>query len=99
MINFEIIKILLNSTFFNSNRLKQMLIDEQQMFEDEFLSTVKTPLERQAELREKAKQIRIKGANEQAEFVQKKLDQKWRFVILLKILLKKILDFKIILKY
>ena len=57
-----------------------MLIEEHQSFENEFLSSAKTPLERQAELRERAKQIRIKGANEQAEFVQKKLDQKWRQV-------------------
>ena len=71
-----------------------MLLEEQQMFEDEFLSSVKTPLERQAELREKAKQIRIKGANEQAEFVQKKLDQKWRYFILLQKFAKMILDIK-----
>ncbi len=57
-----------------------MLIEEHQSYENEFLSSAKTPLERQAELRERAKQIRIKGANEQAEFVQKKLDQKWRQV-------------------
>ena len=57
-----------------------MLIEEQQAYEDEFLASAKTPLERQAELRERAKQIRIRGANEQAEFVQKKLDQKWRQV-------------------
>jgi hypothetical protein len=57
-----------------------MLIDEQKAYEDEFLASAKTPLEIQAELREKAKQIRLRGANEQAEFVQKKLDQKWRQV-------------------
>ena len=55
-----------------------MLMEEEQLYEDELLSSAKTPLERQAELRERAKQIRIRGANEQAEFVQKKLDQKWR---------------------
>ena len=37
-----------------------------------------TPLERAAQLREQAKQIRAQKENENTLFVQEKLDQKWR---------------------
>jgi hypothetical protein len=60
-------------------RLKAILAAEQQAYEQEIFANVKTPLERAAELREKAKQIRINRNNENAQFVAQKLDEKWRY--------------------
>lgn len=59
-------------------RLKQFLILEQKEFEKEIMQSSVTPLERAAQLREKAKQIRMQKENENALFVKEKLDQKWR---------------------
>lgn len=59
-------------------RLKKLLDNEQRAFEKEILNSAVSPLERAAELREKAKQIRQRKENENSEFVQEKLDQKWR---------------------
>jgi hypothetical protein len=42
------------------------------------LSSAITPLERAAQLREKAKQIRNNKENEKAQFIREKLDEKWR---------------------
>lgn len=50
------------------------------MYDQEYLSTIETPTERAAVLREKARQIKEKREQEMSEFVRKKLDQKWRFV-------------------
>lgn len=60
------------------NRLKHLLLKEQDAYEKELLSGVMSPLERAAQLREKAKQIRNNKENEMALFVKEKLDQKWR---------------------
>lgn len=60
------------------SRLKNMLLAEQQAYEAEFFSTITSPLERAAQLREKAKQIQLNRERENAIFVQQKLDQKWR---------------------
>lgn len=62
----------------NYLRLKDMLLAEQQAYEVEFFSTITSPLERAAQLREKAKQIQLNRERENALFVQQKLDQKWR---------------------
>jgi len=59
-------------------RLKNFLAAEQKEYEKEILNSSITPLERAAQLREKAKQIRLNKENENALFVQEKLDQKWR---------------------
>lgn len=80
-VNREVAEIMNQRNFLlfeRRKKLKMLLIEENQTYEDEFMASAKTPLERQAELRERAKQIRARGANEQAEFVQKKLDQKFR---------------------
>lgn len=58
--------------------MKDLLNFEDKMYEQELLSNVITPLERAAQLREKAKQIRINKEMEKAAFVQEKLEQKWR---------------------
>lgn len=59
-------------------RLKQLLTSEDKQYEQEILSTTVSPLERAAELREKAKIIRANKLAEDTKFVQEKLDQKWR---------------------
>lgn len=59
-------------------RLKQFLAAEQKAFEDEILNSTISPLERAAQLREKAKQIRLAKEHENDLFVKEKLDQKWR---------------------
>lgn len=64
-------------------KLKAILAAEQQGYETEFYSTVKTPIERAAELREKARQIRTNREYENALLVQKKLDEKWRLVTII----------------
>ena len=59
-------------------RLKALLSTEQISYEKELLSSAITPLERAAQLREKAKIIRNNKENEKAQFVKEKLDEKWR---------------------
>lgn len=59
-------------------RLKQLLTSEEKQYEQEIFSTTVSPLERAAELREKAKIIRANKLAEDTKFVQEKLDQKWR---------------------
>jgi hypothetical protein len=59
-------------------KLKQFLLAEQKAYEQEIQNSAITPLERAAQLREKAKQIRLVKENENAMFVQEKLDQKGR---------------------
>ena len=62
-------------------RLKKLLADENQAYEREYMSTIKSPLERAAELRAKAKQIKENRENENAAFVKQKLEQKWRYLL------------------
>lgn len=59
-------------------KLKQMLAQEENNFENEILQNTISPLERAAQLREKAKQIRVAKATENELFVRDKMDQKWR---------------------
>ncbi len=72
---FELNQIKLDCVF----RLKNFLAAEQKEYEKEILNSSITPLERAAQLREKAKQFRLNKENENALFVQEKLDQKWRY--------------------
>ncbi|CAF0710400.1 unnamed protein product [Brachionus calyciflorus] len=64
--------------FERRKKLKDLLFNEDKMYEQELMSRAITPLERAAQLREKAKQIRINRELEKAAFIQEKLDQKWR---------------------
>ncbi len=57
-----------------------MLLSEQAAYERELQDNIISPLERAAQLREKAKQIRNIKEQENSIFVQKKLDQKWRYL-------------------
>lgn len=65
-----------------NKRLKALLSSEDRAYEEELMSSAVSPLERAAQLREKAKQIRLNKENEKALFVHQKLEQKWRFTIL-----------------
>ncbi|RMZ98613.1 cilia- and flagella-associated 53-like [Brachionus plicatilis] len=64
--------------FERRKKLKDLLNFEDKMYEQELLSSVVSPLERAAQLREKAKEIKMNKEMEKAAFVQEKLDQKWR---------------------
>lgn len=59
-------------------RLKQFLSSEQKAYEQEILNSTVSPLERAAQLREQAKQIRAQKETENNLFVAEKMDQKWR---------------------
>ena len=58
--------------------MKNLLLSEQAGYERELQESIISPLERAAQLREKAKQIRNIKEQENSIFFQKKLDQKWR---------------------
>jgi hypothetical protein len=55
-----------------------MLLNDQIAQEKEFDSLMESPLERAAKLREKARLIREEREREKREFVNEKLDMKWR---------------------
>ena len=59
-------------------RLKQLFLAEEALYEKELLASAVTPLERAAQLRQRAKEIKEQRERENAMFVQEKLDQKWR---------------------
>jgi len=59
-------------------RLRGMLVEEQAQQEHELQSRIESPLERAAALREKARLYREIKKNENAMFVEKKMEQKWR---------------------
>ena len=63
-----------------------MLLNDQISQEQEFESLIESPLERAAKLREKARLIREEREREKKEFVDEKLDLKWRCVVYFKIL-------------
>ena len=47
---------------------------------EEMSSKQETALERQAKMRERAKMLRDKREAERLTFVEKKLDQRWRYI-------------------
>ena len=55
-----------------------MLREEEESYVVEVAQQVETPIERQAKMRERAKQLREKREVERLEIVQEKLDQRWR---------------------
>ena len=59
-------------------RLREMLREEEESYVAEVAQQVETPIERQAKMRERAKQLREKREVERLEIVQEKLDQRWR---------------------
>lgn len=60
------------------DRLCEMLREEEKQYIQEIARQIESPLERQAKMRERAKQLREKRESERLEFVQEKLDQRWR---------------------
>jgi CO dehydrogenase/acetyl-CoA synthase beta subunit len=72
---------LLKETFALEDRremLREMLLQEEQGYIEEMESMEETTLERQAKMRERAKQLKEKRERERQEFVTEKLDQRWR---------------------
>ena len=72
---------LLKETFALEDRremLREMLLKEEQGYIEEMESMEETTLERQAKMRERAKQLKEKRERERQEFVAEKLDQRWR---------------------
>lgn len=59
-------------------RLREMLREEEESYVAEVAQQVETPIEQQAKMRERAKQLREKREVERLEIVQNKLDQRWR---------------------
>lgn len=52
--------------------------EEEESYVAEVAKHVETPIERQAKMRERARQLREKREMERLEIVQDKLDQRWR---------------------
>ena len=55
-----------------------MLQHEEQSYMSEIAVKQETTLERQARMRERAKELRDKRETERKEFVEEKLEQRWR---------------------
>ncbi|KAJ7385297.1 Cilia- and flagella-associated protein 53 [Desmophyllum pertusum] len=59
-------------------RLREMLLAEEQLYIEEMEAKEETTLERQAKMRERAKFLKEKREQERLQIVQEKLDQRWR---------------------
>jgi len=59
-------------------KLKMLLAQEEQNYQNELEMMIESPLERAAKLREKAKKIQTERQREKQEFVQEMMDLKWR---------------------
>ncbi|RMX58199.1 hypothetical protein pdam_00000221 [Pocillopora damicornis] len=59
-------------------RLKEMLLAEEQQYIEEMEAKEETTLERQAKMRERAKFLKEKREQERLKLVDEKLDQRWR---------------------
>lgn len=59
-------------------RLKEMLLAEEQQYIEEMEAKEETTLERQAKMRERAKVLKEKREQERLKLVEEKLDQRWR---------------------
>ena len=77
---------LLKETFVLEDRrekLREMLLEEERSYIQEMEDMEETTLERQAKMRERAKQLKEKRELERQELVAKKLDQRWRYSFLI----------------
>lgn len=59
-------------------RLKEMLLAEEQQYIEEMEAKEETTIERQAKMRERAKFLKEKREQERLKLVEEKLDQRWR---------------------
>lgn len=59
-------------------RLREMLLAEEQKYIEEMEAKEETVLERQAKMRERAKFLKEKREQERLKLVQEKYDQRWR---------------------
>ena len=60
-------------------RLRDLLRAEEEQYLIEMEDKQETMLERQAKMRERAKFLKEKREKERLEFVEEKLDQRWRY--------------------
>ena len=63
----------------NNFRLRDLLRGEEEQYLIEMEDKQETMLERQAKMRERAKFLKEKREKERLEFVEEKLDQRWRY--------------------
>ena len=63
----------------NNFRLRDLLRVEEEQYLIEMEDKQETMLERQAKMRERAKFLKEKREKERLEFVEEKLDQRWRY--------------------
>ena len=63
----------------NNFRLRDLLRAEEEQYLIEMEDKQETMLERQAKMRERAKFLKEKREKERLEFVEEKLDQRWRY--------------------
>lgn len=74
-------KLMQRGTFSLEDRrekLKELLLAEEQQYIEEMEAKEETTLERQAKMRERAKVLKEKREEERLRLVQEKLDQRWR---------------------
>lgn len=60
------------------DKLRDLLEHEEEQYMTEIATTQETTLERQAKMRERAKQLKQKREDERKAFVEQKLEQRWR---------------------
>ena len=58
--------------------MRQLLQEEEEQYMTEMEAKEETTIERQAKMRQRAKDLREKREGERMSFVMEKLDQKWR---------------------
>jgi hypothetical protein len=60
--------------------LRGLLKSEEEQYLQEMSSKQETVLERQAKMRERARMLRERRESERMALVEKKLDQRWRYI-------------------
>ena len=62
------------------DRLRGLLQSEEEQYLQEISSKQETVLERQAKMRERARMLKERRETERLALVEKKLDQRWRYM-------------------
>ena len=65
-------------TCVSSYRLRHLLLSEEQQYLEEMAASEETVLERQAKMRDRARQLKEKRELERQQLVETKLAQQWR---------------------
>ena len=61
-------------------RLRKLLIDEDEAYQREIAEAQETTIERQAKMRERAKQLKEKRETSRLQVVHDKYEQRWRLL-------------------